>query len=149
MTLHLVKLCVGADSIEDLAQWQAGRARAQKAAGVKTPRIWHTTYQRPKREAELLDGGSLYWVIKGVVLVRQRLIGFDEGHKEDGSPCCLLLLDPKLVPVRPVPRRAFQGWRYLTSDDAPLDLGKGGGRCDGIAEMPAALRKELASLGLL
>jgi hypothetical protein len=148
MPLHLLKLCVGAESIEDLAQWQAGRLRLQKAQGVKTPKLWHTTYQRPKRDAELLDGGSLYWVIKGVILVRQRLTGFGEGHKEDGSACCLLELDPKLTPVRPSPRRPFQGWRYLTADDAPPDLSSRAGR-DQIADMPPKLRKELAQLGLL
>jgi hypothetical protein len=148
MLLHLIKLCVGADSIEDLALWQAGRLKEQKAKGIKKPRLWHTTFQTPKRQAELLDGGSLYWVIKGVVQVRQRIVGFDEGTKDNGTPCCLLLLDKRLVPVRPMPRRAFQGWRYLTADDAPGDL-KPGARDDDVAAMPPALRKELASLGLL
>jgi hypothetical protein len=144
--LHMIKLCVGADSIEDLAQWQAGRLRAQKAAGLK-PVLAHTTFQRPKKESELLDGGSLFWVIKGVIQVRQRLVGFGEGHKEDGSACCLLLLDRQLVPVRPTPRRPFQGWRYLTADDAPPDLK--GGMSNDLAAMPPKLKKELADLGLL
>ena len=147
MTLNLIKLCVGAESIEDLAAWQAERLASQTAKR-QTPRLYHTTFQRPKREAELLDGGSLYWVIKGVVQVRQRLGGFDEGTKENGQPCCLLLLDPGLIPVRPTPRRAFQGWRYLTGDDAPPDMRKGG-RGNDIAAMPPKLRKELAELGLL
>jgi hypothetical protein len=148
MPLHLMKLAVGAESIDDLAQWQTGRLRLQKAQGVKAPKLWHTTFQRPKRETELLDGGSLYWVIKGVILVRQRLIGFGEGHKDDGSACCLLGLDPQLIPVRPTPRRPFQGWRYLTADDAPRDLSAKAG-ADDIADMPPKLRKELAQLGLL
>jgi len=101
----------------------------------------------PKRTEELLDGGSLYWVIKGVVQARQKLVGFDEGHKEDGSPCCLLLLDPNIVPVRPVPRRAFQGWRYLDADSAPPDLGSSS-RGD-ITELPPHMRRELAALGLI
>lgn len=146
MTLHLVKLCVGAVSIEDLAAWQAERlARARKSK--RDAQLFHTTFQTPKRQEELLDGGSLYWVIKGQLMVRQRLVGFGEGKKEDGTPCCLLLLDPELVPVRPVPRRAFQGWRYLTAEDAPADLGKGAGK--GIAAMPERLRRELAELGLI
>ncbi|MEX0644539.1 MAG: DUF1489 family protein, partial [Parvularculaceae bacterium] len=66
MTLHLVKLCVGAASIEDLAAWQSGRLAAQRKAG-EAPRLFHATFQSPKREAELLDGGSLYWVIKGAI----------------------------------------------------------------------------------
>jgi hypothetical protein len=148
MALHLVKLAVGAESIEDLAHWQAGRLRVQKLQGVTAPKLWHTTFQRPKREADLLDGGSLYWVIKGVILVRQRLTGFSEGHKEDGSACCLLELDPTLIGVRPTPRRPFQGWRYLTADDAPPDLASPTGR-EQIAEMPPAMRRELAQLGLL
>ena len=146
MPLHIVKLCVGAESIEDLANWQKGRIAAQKAAGVKRPRIFHTTFQSPKRQTDVLDGGSLYWVIKGVVLVRQKLIGFDTGQKENGTPCCLFILDAQLVTVRPVPRRPFQGWRYLTADDAPPDL-KGG--ANDIAAMPPHVRKELAALGLL
>jgi hypothetical protein len=147
MALHILKLCVGADSIADLAHWQKGRLAAQEAAGA-TPRLFHTTFQSPKRQDEVLEGGSLYWVIKGVIQVRQAIIGFGQGQKENGTPCCLLLLDPKLVPVRPTPRRPFQGWRYLNADDAPVDLSQRAGR-DDIAAMPPAMRKELASLGLL
>jgi hypothetical protein len=145
MTLHIVKLCVGADSIGDLAQWQSQRLADLKARR-ETPRIFHATLQTPKRQAEL-DGGSLYWVIKGVIQVRQKLLGFEEGKREDGSPCCLILLDRTLVPVRPVPRRAFQGWRYLPGADAPADLGAGRG--DDCARMPADMRRALSELGLL
>ncbi len=147
MTLHLVKLCVGADSIEDLARWQAGRLAASRS-GSGPGRLVHTTFQAPKRHAELLDGGSIYWVIKRLIQVRQRLIGFDEGHKEDGKPCCLLVLDPELVPVRPKPRRPFQGWRYLDGSDAPEDL-PGGAQAAGQGDMPAKMRRDLAELGLL
>jgi hypothetical protein len=146
MTIHLVKLCVGAASIDDLAAWQKERLAERRKAGEK-PRLFHTTFQTPKRQAELLDGGSLYWVIKGVIQVRQRLLGFEDGHKEDGSPCCLLIYDRELVPVRPVPRRAFQGWRYLQASDAPSDLATGTG--SGFAELPANMRRELAELGLI
>lgn len=145
MALHLVKLCVGAGSIEDLGDWQAGRLKEQRAAKQK-PRLFHTTFQTPKRRAELLDGGSLYWVIKGVIQARQRLIGLEDGTKDDGSPCCLLLLDVPIIPVRPVPRRPFQGWRYLDATDAPKDLGAGR---DDVTAMPAKMRKELADLGLI
>jgi len=145
MTLHLVKLCVGAASIEDLAAWQKDRLAAQRTAG-ETPRLFHTTFQTPKRQAELTDGGSLYWVIKGVIQVRQRIIGFDEGAKPDGSRCCLILLEEALVPVRPVPRRAFQGWRYLDAADAPADLGRAGKELIGL---PPKMRRDLAELGLL
>jgi len=146
-TIHLIKLCVGAASIDDLAQWQEGRLTASRAAGERPPRIVHTTFQTPKREAELLRGGSLYWVIKGLIQVRQRVIGLDQGTKDDGSACCLIVLDTNLVPVRPVPRRPFQGWRYLSSDDAPPDLGSAA--ASALGDMPLEMRKDLASLGLL
>lgn len=147
MALHLIKLCVGCDSIEELADWQAERLAQMKAEGQK-PELFHRTFQMPKRREELLDGGSLYWVIKGIVQARQTLIDLREGTKPDGSPCTLLILDKTLVQVRPTPRRPFQGWRYLKADEAPADLGKGSRR-DQVAEMPAKLRKELADLGLL
>ncbi|MCC7250367.1 DUF1489 domain-containing protein [Hyphomicrobium sp.] len=146
MALHIIKLCVGVSAIEDLAAWQRERIREQKARGEK-PRLFHATLQTPKRQKELLDGGSLYWVIKGTIQVRQKLVGFEEGQKEDGSPCCRMLLDAKLVPVRPAPRRAFQGWRYLSDDDAPEDLGSGGS--DDLAALPPDMRRALLDLGLI
>ena len=145
MSLHLIKLCVGTESIDDLATWQQTQ-RVHKSAAGKTC-VYHTTFQFPKRQAELLDGGSLYWVIKGIVQVRQALVGFEPGTKDDGTPCCLILLDRALVPVRPVPRRAFQGWRYLDAADAPADVKRGSG--DQMAQMPPAMRKSLADLGLI
>lgn len=147
MTLHLIKLCVGADSIEDLSTWQAERLKARRKAGEKRPRLFHRTFQMPKRREELLDGGSLYWVIKGVIQVRQPLVDITEGTKEDGTPCCVLWFKNELIPVRPTPRRAFQGWRYLDPADVPDDL-KGPSANDVVA-MPPKLRKDLADLGLL
>ena len=144
MTLHLVKLCVGATSIEDLEAWQREN-RQCKTHGGKA--FYHPTYQFPKRRDELLDGGSLYWVIRGTILVRQKLVSLDDGTRDDGTPCCHLVLAPPLIPVRPTPRRAFQGWRYLDDDDAPPDL-KAGKR-DQVAVMPAEMRKKLADLGLI
>lgn len=146
MPLNLVKLCVGAESPEDLARWQTGRL-AEAARNGTPGRLAHTTYQSPKRIGDLLDGGSIYWVIKGVIQVRQRLIGFEEGTKADGRRCCHILLDPAHVPVRPTPRRAFQGWRYLEASDAPADIARGSG--DGLAALPPAMRRDLAELCLL
>ena len=146
MTLHIIKLCVGVDCIADLAGWQSGRLAEQKRAG-QAPQLFHTTRMVPKRQDEIAGKGSLYWVIKGIIQVRQKITGFDSGAKADGTPCCLLLLDPKLVPVRPAVRKAFQGWRYLCADDAPADLK--GGASNGIAQLPPKMRKELAELGLL
>jgi hypothetical protein len=147
MALHLIKLCVGVDCIEDLASWQAERLKRRRQAGEKRPNLFHRTFQSPKRRAELLDGGSLYWVIKGIVQVRQPLLDISEGHKEDGTPCCLLILKNELIAVRPVPRRAFQGWRYLSASEAPQDLKRGA--AGSLTAMPPKLRKELADLGLL
>lgn len=146
MALNIIKLCVGAHSVEDLAAWQSGLMAEQKARRER-PRVFHTTLQTPKRQAELLDGGSLYWVIKGLVQARQRLLGFEDGHKEDGSACCLIVLSPELHLVRPQPRRPFQGWRYLDGDDAPPDLGSGA--ADGVAMLTPKMRKELAELCLI
>ncbi len=146
MTVHMVKLCVGAASMEDLAEWQTAHRQFWKKHNGK-PCVFHTTFQSPKRVDDLTNGGSLYWVIKGLIQARQALVGFDEGHKEDGSKCCLLLLAPEIIPVRPVPRRAFQGWRYLSADDAPEDLTAG--QSDGVTSMPMKLRKDLAALGLI
>lgn len=145
--LHLIKLSVGTDSIEDLAAWQAERLKNRRAGGEKKPVLFHRTGQRPKRETDLLDGGSIYWVIKSVIQARQKLIGFDEGTRPDGRPCCHILMETPLIPVRPTPRRAFQGWRYLDAEDAPPDLGA---RLSGdLAKMPPQMRKDLADLGLL
>lgn len=145
MTLHLVKLCVGVDDIDDLAEWQTRRAAERKAAGQRHDCI-HRTRMMPKRQDELLDGGSLYWVIKGVIRVRQRLVAIEEGKMDDGSTCALLALDRKLARTLPKPMRPFQGWRYLSPGDAPGDLGEAGGD---VARMPAAMVEELRSLGLL
>lgn len=145
MTLNLVKLSVGTSSIEDLAAWQKEHRLAKSSEGVAY--AYHRTFQTPKRQAELLDGGSMYWVIRGIILVRQKLIGFEDGTKDDGSLCCTIMLDPALTPVRPTPRRAFQGWRYLDAADAPSDLKSG--KKNQVAAMPAEMRKKLAELGLI
>ena len=145
--IHLVKLSVGTETIEDLASWQTERLAQMKAAGENKPQLFHRTGQRPKRDADLLDGGSIYWVIKGVIQARQILVGFGESVRPDGRACCLILLDRELVPVRPTKRRPFQGWRYLDANDAPPDLGS---RAAGdLAGMPPRMRRELAELGLL
>jgi len=131
MPLHLIKLCVGIDSVADLRAWRAHRA-AQGHRSVCPTR------QTPKRAAELLDGGSLYWVIK--VLVRQAI---DEIVTEEGGPQpCRIYLQPDLIETAPQPRRAFQGWRYLEAKDAPPDLAVGGDEA-----VPQDLAKQLRELG--
>ncbi len=145
MTIHLVKLCVGIDDVEGLADWQTRRAQQRRAAGEKHPCI-HQTRMMPKRIDELLDGGSIYWVIKGVVRVRQPLRAIEAGTSDEGTPCATLVLGRKLVRTLPKPVRPFQGWRYLDPKEAPADLGEGGAE---IARMPPAMVDELRSLGLL
>jgi hypothetical protein len=144
MTLHIIKLCVGAESIEDLAQWQAKRIRDQKKRGVKKPTLMHVTRMTPKRKDEVLDGGSLYWVIKGQIAVRQKLLDLKPTTK-NGTPHCGLVYDPMLVPVQRRAHRAFQGWRYLDPKDAPPDA-RG---TKGLEKLPEDLQRELVSLGLL
>lgn len=145
MTLHLIKLCVGADSVEDLREWVAERALAAIARGEE-PHSGHVTRMMPKKTAELLDGGSLYWIIKGQVAARQRLLDIEQVTGDDGISRCRLVLGPEVVEVAPAPRRPFQGWRYLEPDAAPRDLAASGAE---LKDMPEALKRELAELGLL
>lgn len=136
MPLHLVKLCVGADTIEDLEAWRDTVA----PGGQPMP---HTTRMTPKRAAELADGGSLYWVIKRLIQVRQRIVELEEFTDETGVKRCTLWLDPQLIRTAPAPRRPFQGWRYLKAEDAPADLSvQTGGE-----ELPDALRTQLIEMG--
>ena len=144
MTLHLVKLCVGVSTIEELQDWVDYRL-AEKLRLGEAPESKHTTRMVPKRIGELLDGGSLYWVIKGNVQVRQRLIAIRPFTDKEGIHRCDLVLEPRLVPTQWQPRRAFQGWRYLKPEEAPADLGSD----EGAAALPPELRLELAELGLL
>ena len=143
MTVHIIKLCVGAESIEDLADWQARQvARMKKSKQRPLPccgtRAW------PKRREDVLAGGSLYWVIKGVVSVRQKIVAIDDVVDNHGQRCGLYL-DAHLQRTAPQPRRAFQGWRYLDPKDAPPDLGTHGMAEDGSPE----LALELSRLGLI
>lgn len=142
--LHLVKLCVGCDSIADLAGWQAKRIKTH-------PPLRHRTRSTPRRAGEIIGAGSIYWVIGGAILVRQRIADIIEDRMDDGSACAGLVLDPALVPTEPRAMRPFQGWRYLEAADTPPD------RRRGLAEeqepfgdeMPPAMRRELRALGLL
>ena len=145
MTLHLIKLCVGADSVEDLEGWIASRLREMRRAG-ETPEHRHTTRMMPKRLDDVLDGGSLYWVIRGTVQARQRIVNIRPFRDSDGIQRCHLVMDPQVVATEHQPRRAFQGWRYLPEDDAPRDLGRDAA---GLRALPPELRTALAELGLL
>lgn len=146
MTLHLIKLCVGAESLEDQQTWIAHTLERKRRQGLPVEH-YHTTRMVPKRTAELLDGGSLYWVIKGVVQGRQGIADIRPFKDDHGIGRCHLVLEPELIATRPQPRRAFQGWRYLKADDAPADLRGGQGEVS--PDMPADMRKALVELGLL
>lgn len=143
--VHLIKLCVGVEKVSQLAGFHAERAEAVEARGEEfIPR--HVTRMWPKREAELLDGGSLYWVMKGMVLARQTIIRLDEVIGKDGIRRCGIVMERQLMMTDPQPRRPFQGWRYLAGSDAPKDAGP---YVDGQVELPSALQAELAALGVL
>lgn len=146
MPLHLVKLSVGTDSIEDLEEWIKLKLKEQRKRGVKRPERIHITRMVPKRAAELLDGGSIYWVIRGEILCRERILDIRPFVDRDGVGRCRLVLDPTCVPVQPRPCRAFQGWRYLAAKDAPADLAR---VAPGAVGLPEPLRRELRELGLL
>ena len=145
MTIHLLKLCVGCDTVQDLKHWQDDRLKQLKRAG-KTQELCHRTLQAPRRREEVLDGGSLYWVIRGVILVRQRIIDLRPDTKDDGIACCGIALDRELVATRAQARRAFQGWRYLPAADAPADLRVVG---EDEGDMPRAMRADLRELRLI
>ena len=146
MTLHLIKLSVGTDSVQDLEDWIQKKLKERKKRGEKKPERIHTTRMVPKRAEELLDGGSIYWVIRGEILCRERILDIRPFVDRDGVGRCRLVLDPKCVLVQPRPYRAFQGWRYLSPKDAPPDLDRA---APGARNMPETMRRELRELGLL
>jgi hypothetical protein len=145
MALNLIKLCVGADSIDDLKEWVTERSLLAIAAGQE-PHSSHVTRMSPKRMTDLLEGGSLYWVIKGQVAARQKLLDIVEFVDTDGISRCRLMLGPEVIETMPQPKRPFQGWRYYEAKDAPRDLYEAG---QSEQDMPADLKRELAELGLL
>ena len=139
--LHIAKLAVGVRDIAHLRQIQATRASQE-------PPLRHRTRNFPRRAAEVTDGGSLYWVVSGAMLVRQRLLEIIEDQWDDGTRCAGLVLDPELVAVEGRPTKAFQGWRYLSDNDAPADLGVDAS-VPGADGLPDGLRRQLRELCLI
>ncbi len=139
--VNLIKLSVGTESVEGLIAWQEMRM-AQMPDGL--PR--HVTRMWPKREAEIVAGGSIYWVIKGEIQCRQRVLRMDEVIGEDGIRRCAIVLDPELHPTQRATRRPFQGWRYLQAEDSPPDLPKGRKSEE---PLPDELNRALAEIGVL
>jgi hypothetical protein len=141
MTVHLQKLSVGSESIQTLADWQNHVVSRRVKQGLSGHHV-HVTRMFPKRREEILDGGSIYWVIKGNILCRNRIVGLEETTK-NGHRACAIMMAPELIPVFPTPRRAFQGWRYLQDGDQPADL-------TGIVsgeDLPPSFRAKLIELG--
>jgi hypothetical protein len=133
MALHMTKVAYGMGTLAELIA--AVERRTQGG------RIFMTTRYRPKRHEEIV-GGSLYWIIKHQLVARANLIGFEdaEGGRTD------IVLEARVIPVVPMPRRAHQGWRYLTAEDAPLDLAGGDA---GIDQLPGDMIAALAEAGLV
>ena len=136
--LHMIKLAVGVRDPAHLRNIQQQRTETD-------PPLRHLTRHMPRRAAEIIDGGSLFWVIAGSLLVRQRIVGIAASTRADGTACTMLAFDPALVPVTPRPVKAFQGWRYLPADAAPADLSANAFE----AGLPAALAQRLRELCLL
>jgi hypothetical protein len=139
MTLNLIKMAVG---VSDMAELK----KLQKLRRKERGRACFYTRNTPKRAEELLDGGSIYWVIRRQVMARQRLKRIGHAIGKDGRRYCAIDYEMKLIPVMPRPYRAFQGWRYLTPANAPPDRPKG---VDSGEKLPPKLAKELRELGLL
>ncbi len=139
MTVHLIKLCVGVDSVEHLMEFRKNNPRNKDR-----DYNYHITRFRPRRADEVLDGGSLYWVIKGVIQCRQEIIGLEEVKTENGTKC-MIMMDKKVHLTEPQPRRAFQGWRYFEESAVPKDIAED----SKILDIPVELRSELKELGLI
>jgi hypothetical protein len=145
MPLHLIKLAVGCESIKELKGWVAERMQTAKKKSLPLHHI-HITRMTPKRIDEILAGGSLYWVIRGEIAAREKIMAIEPFRDRDGIGRCRLVMQPKVIAVLPRPMRPFQGWRYFAPSDAPQDLKSAGA---GVAAMPEPLRRELRDLGLL
>jgi hypothetical protein len=139
--LHITKLAVGVTDIAHLQSLQAARLQ-------RDPPLRHWTRNSPRRIAEVIDGGSMYWVISGAMLVRQRILDIVPGTRDDGSACVGFVFDPTLIPVEGRPTKPFQGWRYLTAADAPADLTRAAAAI-GADRLPPQMAAELRALGLL
>jgi hypothetical protein len=145
MTVHLVKMAVGIDSLEHLAEVQKQR-RARLTAERGKPMVIHKTRNMPKRDAEIVKAGSIYWIVKGFIRVRQRILGFEKCTDRNGKPFCEIRLEAKLVRTVPLAHKPIQGWRYMEAEAVPADLTGRAARAD---EMPPEMMMQLRELGLL
>ena len=143
MAIHLQKLSVGSESIATLQDWQKMVVRRRAKKGL-SPHHQHVTRMFPKQKEALLDGGSIYWVIKGLIQCRNEIVDLEETQTKDGRKACAIVMDLNLIAVVPTPKRPFQGWRYLKVEDAPADLGL----INGAGDLPPELRAKLVNLGV-
>lgn len=141
--MHLVKLCVGISSIEQLEAWRSEECARRRSVG-EPELIVHVTRMFPTRKAEIESGGSLYWVINGSIQCRSEIVSLEHVQGADGIKRCAIIMSPELVRTAPAPKRPFQGWRYLKPEDAPRDLGEAGA---GGSDLPSDLRAKLMELG--
>jgi hypothetical protein len=146
MALNLLKIAVGIDSVAHLARVQKARRAERRALGVRAV-TWHFTRNRPRKTVEILDGGSLYWIIKGEIVARQRILAFEEATGRRGRKRCAIRLAAEIVRTVPQPHRAIQGWRYLPATDAPDDLKDAAPGA--AARLPEGMARELRELGLI
>lgn len=142
--IHMIKLCVGVATLEELESYREERAHWWGADYGEDVHV-HRTRTRPKRAAEMEGVSSIYWVIAGVIRCRQPIVRLAEAIDEQGLPCCDIIMSPNMVRTIPRPKGPFQGWRYLQPKDAPPDLDSGGFAEEGSSE----LAEELARLGLI
>jgi hypothetical protein len=144
MTLNLIKLAVGVEDVDHLQELQTRRLKAA-ALRSKETKLFHITRNKPRRMAELIKGGSMYWVIKGFVRARQCILGVEDGIEGETRSGCGLVIDPILLRTQMMPWKPFQGWRYLEGDNAPVDISSDAPE----VELPAEMAAELRNLGLL
>ncbi len=150
MTVHLVKMAVGVEDAARLAVLQKARLERARRVDAGEAKLVHVTRSRPRREKELLDGGSVYWVINRFIRVRQKILGLDDARRNDGRPACAVVLAPLLISTRLFPFRPFRGWRYLETAKAPDDLVNGlEADNEGVPDVPPEMAAELRYLGLL
>ena len=142
MSLHIIKLSVGVEDVDHLADLQKARLKREDV-------LVHVTRNTPKRAEEILAGGSIYWVIRKFVRVRQRLVGIERGVNSEGRPSCALHLDPNLARTELQEFRAFQGWRYFREEETPADLTRDMKAGNKSGSVPVEMEQELKSLGLI
>jgi hypothetical protein len=143
-----LKLAVGIESVAHLARVQKQRRADLRAKGER-PMTWHFTRNFPRRAEEVLDGGSMYWIIRGEIVARQRIVTLEERRNQRGRKRCAIGLEAKIVRTEPVSHRPLQGWRYMGENDVPPDLGDGSPRAKGVERLPEGMARELRELGLL